>query len=436
MTPASRCAAAIEILASVEGTDKPADRVIAEYLRERRYMGAKDRQAVLAHVYSVIRNRMAIEWWIARASKIESAPRAALLAWLALGERLTSDAIAELFCGKDYAPRILKDDERKLVEDLSGKPLHPAEQPTVIAANCPEWLAPYLERRFGGEFLDEMEALNQEAPMDLRVNTIKTSREAVIAELAKAGIEAQPTRLSPWGLRLASRRPITGLDVYREGLVEIQDEGSQIVSLLTDARAGQSVVDFCAGGGGKSLALAVAMRNKGEIAALDISMRLARSGPRVKRAGARIIKAHRLSPDDPWLKEHRGSADRVLVDAPCTGIGAWRRDPTARLRLTFEELERVMGVQRQVLHEAADLVKPGGRLIYATCSLLREENEDQVEWFLSHQSEFMAVPVKKIWAELIERPCPAEGPYLVLTPKQHKTDGFFVAVLECLGVAG
>jgi 16S rRNA (cytosine967-C5)-methyltransferase len=261
-----------------------------------------------------------------------------------------------------------------------------------------------------------------------------TSREDALGRLLEGRIEAGPTPYSPWGLRLAARRPITGLELYRDGLVEIQDEGSQIVALLCEAEAGQLVVDFCAGGGGKSLALAVAMRNFGKIAALDVATRLAEAGPRVKRAGAKIVGLHRLTEGDPWLKKHAGKADRVLVDAPCTGTGAWRRDPMSRFRLTPEELEHVTALQRQILAQAAALVKPGGRLIYATCSLLREEDEDQAEWFLKTQPEFRMVPVGEIWSRVLGGECPSEGPYLVLTPKRNQTDGFFVAVFECVGV--
>jgi 16S rRNA (cytosine967-C5)-methyltransferase len=291
-----------------------------------------------------------------------------------------------------------------------------------------------FQRRFRGRFLEEMEALNVEAPMDLRVNTLMTSREDALGRLLEGRIEAGPTPYSPWGLRLAARRPITGLELYRDGLIEIQDEGSQLVALLCEAEAGQLVVDFCAGGGGKSLALAVAMRNFGKIAALDVATRLAEASPRVKRAGAKIVDLHRLTDDDPWLKKHAGKADRVLVDAPCTGTGAWRRDPMSRFRLTPEELERLTALQRQILAQAAALVKPGGRLIYATCSLLREEDEDQAEWFLKTQAEFRTVPVGEIWSRTVGGECPSEGPYLVLTPKRNQTDGFFVAVFECVGV--
>jgi len=281
-----------------------------------------------------------------------------------------------------------------------------------------------------------MDALNAEAPLDLRVNALMTSRENALGRLWDEGIEAAPTRYSPWGIRIPSRRPIRGLDIYRKGLVEIQDEGSQIVSLLTDAQPGHSVVDFCAGGGGKTLALAVAMRNHGEITALDVSTRLNNAAPRLKRAGVKIVTLHRLVSDDPWLAKHGSKADRVLVDAPCTGTGAWRRDPMARFRLDGAELERLAAAQRDILKQAVGLVKPGGRLIYATCSLLREENEDQAEWFAASQSEFIPLPVGEVWAQTLGGACPVPGPYLLLTPKRHETDGFFAAVFECAGFRG
>lgn len=435
MTPQARVAAAISLLESVEASEYPADRVAAKYLRGRRYIGAKDRRAILNHVYGAIRRREALDWWIARAGNIAISPRTRAIASLALAGDAAQD-ISGLFSGGTYGPAPLAPEERELVAALSGMPLHPDDQPLRVKANCPEWIAPFLERRFRDRFLEEMEALNEEAPLDLRVNTLMTSRADALGALREQRIEARPTPFSPWGIRLASRQPIAGLDLYREGLVEIQDEGSQIVSLLTDAQPGQTAVDFCSGGGGKSLALAAAMKNRGEIAALDVSPRLSRAAPRLKRAGARIVTPHRLTPGDPWLAGHAGQADRVLVDAPCTGVGAWRRDPMARFRLTRAELERLTALQRRILADAAGLVKPGGRIIYATCSPLCEENEDQAAWFAANRSGFKIVPIADIWTQTLGGACPADGPYLLLTPKRHGTDGFFVAAFECVGLTG
>jgi 16S rRNA (cytosine967-C5)-methyltransferase len=428
MTPGARLETAIVLLESIDATEAPADQAASGFLRRRRYIGAKDRRAILETVYGVIRNRMALDWWIARAGMAAPGARLRVLALLSLAGGEKGEDIAAKFSGARHAPAALTAQEREMIEKTGGLPLRHPDQPPRVAANCPDWIAPLMARRFGLGFLDEMAALNAEAPLDLRVNFLKGTREKAQAALAKAGIVAEPTRFSPWGLRLPSRRPVTGLAAYKSGLVEIQDEGSQLVAVLADAKPGQFVVDFCAGGGGKALAMAAAMRNRGEIAALDVSKRLDRAAPRIARAGAKIIRRCRIAASDPWLVEHTGTADRVLVDAPCSGTGAWRRDPMARFRFERAELARLVELQRKILSEAAALVRPGGRLIYATCSLIAEENEDQAAWFAERHGNFAPVAVAEIWDQTA--PCPAEGPYLTLTPLRHGTDGFFAAVFE------
>jgi len=434
MTPQARIAAAIALLDSIASSDYPADRVAATFLRRRRYVGAKDRRAILDMVYRVIRAREALDWWLARAggtAPFEARPR--LLALLALGEGSAPGEIAGLFSGGDYGPPPLAPEEGALVARLAGDALGHPDQPERVRANCPEWIAAHLMRRFGAGFARELAALNQEAPFDLRVNTLKVTREEARAALAGEGVTAAATPYSPFGLRVARRTPIAGLDAYKRGFVEIQDEGSQIVALMTDARPGQRVVDFCAGGGGKALALAAIMENRGEVAALDVSPRIARALPRIERSGASIVATHRLADEDPWLAAHRAAADRVLVDAPCTGTGAWRRDPAARFRLTPDDLERFAAAQRQILGSAAALVKPGGRLIYATCSLLAAEDEAQADWFAEAHPDFAVLPAAAAWDETVGGSCPAAGPYLLLTPAANGTDGFFVALFERKG---
>jgi 16S rRNA (cytosine967-C5)-methyltransferase len=225
---------------------------------------------------------------------------------------------------------------------------------------------------------------------------------------------------------------VASLDLFRAGLVEVQDEGSQLVSLLTDARPGQRVCDFCAGAGGKTLALAAAMANKGHIVACDVLPgRLDRSSVRLRRAGVHNVERQSLASErDPWVKRHKGRYDRVLVDAPCTGIGTWRRNPDAKWRLEPGDLVELVQLQARILDSAARLVTPGGRLVYATCSLLAEENEDQVRRFLGGHLDFALVPAPEAWAEVLPGPSPGEGPYLSLTPAVHGTDGFFIAIFQ------
>src|SRR6185312_1481114 len=268
--------------------------------------------------------------------------------------------------------------------------------------------------------------------LDLRVNLLKAEREAVYAALARQGIELARTKLSPIGLRLFERVPLGQLDLFKSGAIEVQDEGSQLAALLADARPGMRVVDFCAGAGGKTLALAAAMKNRGHLVASDIAeKRLERATQRLRRAGASIVQRQPLSSArDKWVKRHAQGFDRVFVDAPCTGTGTWRRNPDAKWRLRPEDLAELTALQAEILDSAARLAKPGGRVIYATCSLLAEENEAQVERFLAAHGDFSLRPIGAVWAETIGVAPPAEGDMLRLTPARHGTDGFFVAVLE------
>ena len=329
-----------------------------------------------------------------------------------------------------------------------------------------------------------MRAAITAASTDLRVNTLKATREEAIAALKAEGITAAPTQLSPVGLRVHGRPPLATMQVFKDGLIEVQDEGSQLVALLADARPGMRVADFCAGAGGKTLAIAAQMQNKGKIVACDVlEGRIDRAAVRFNRAGVHNVERKALSSErDQWVKRHAGTFDRVLVDAPCTGTGTWRRNPDAKWKLTPEDVAELEQVQRNILDSAWRLVKPGGRLIYATCSLLAEENEAQVEAFLAAHADFKLVPIADVWREAIgadtlslssaitchpgraqREPGPmrsardaepshgsritppsaavrddsngsggsvaTEG-MLSLTPAQHGTDGFFAAVLE------
>jgi 16S rRNA (cytosine967-C5)-methyltransferase len=244
-----------------------------------------------------------------------------------------------------------------------------------------------------------------------------------------------PTPLSPWGLRAPGRRPVTGTRAFREGLVEVQDEGSQLIALLADARPGQRVADYCAGAAGKTLAMAATMGNRGRIVACDTSAaRLAGAATRLRRAGVDNAETHLLLPGDRWAKRRAGSFDRVLVDAPCTGSGTWRRNPDARLTTTPDDLAELVVKQAVILDAATELVRAGGKLIYATCSVLPEENEAQVEGLLSRRSDFAVLPLAAAWAGVRPGGAPPNaGPYLALAPHRHGTDGFFCAVLERRG---
>ena len=431
LTPGAQVAAAIEILAAIDTGERPGDDVAADYFRRRRYIGAKDRTHIAGHVYAVLRHRASLDWWIRR-HPVDVGPRSRVLAALVLIENWRPEAVAAGCDGDRFRPAPLSEAEERLVRGLARRTLHHPEMPGATANDLPEWLEPYLERVFGNGLKGEMAALNAAAPMDLRVNLLKTDRQAARRALAAEGVAAEPTPWSPLGLRLSQRVPLGGLAAFKEGLVEVQDEGSQIAALLADARPGMRVVDFCAGAGGKTLALAAGMANRGKLVACDVSARrLERAVRRLRRAGVNNAERRALTSErDKWVKRHAAGFDRVFVDVPCLGTGTWRRNPDAKWRATPHDLAELVLRQQQILRSAARLVRPGGRLVYATCSLLHEEDEAQAEAFLAAEPEFSAVPAARAWGETIGGPSPRGERYLRLTPARHGTDGFFVAIFE------
>jgi 16S rRNA (cytosine967-C5)-methyltransferase len=435
MTPGARIQAAIELLAAIHGGGSPADRAAAAFFRARRYIGGSDRRAVLDHTYATLRHRAKLDWWIARADESRSIPdieRARLIAKMALIDGWSADRIAGSFDGGQYRPERLDRAERALAQVLEGQELRHGAQPRSVRFEYPEWIEDQLRQRFGADLEREMAAAMEEAATDLRVNSLKGTREAAIAALTADGIEARTTPLSPLGLRIEGRPPLAGLKCFRDGLIEVQDEGSQLAALLTDARPSQRVVDFCAGAGGKTLALAAQMNNKGKIVACDtLKGRVERAGERLKRAGAFNVERRGLSSErDPWVKRHAGAFDRVLVDAPCSGSGTWRRNPDSKWRLAPADLDRLVTLQASILDSASRLVKPSGRLVYATCSLLRCENEDQVETFLAAHGDFTLLPIGDVWRKVLGSEPPSDAKTLSLSPLKNGTDGFFVAIME------
>ncbi|MBK1667197.1 hypothetical protein CKO28_03960 [Rhodovibrio sodomensis] len=462
MTPGARIAAAIELLAEVDAHDRPADQVVQDYVRQRRFMGAKDRRAVTDMVFAAIRTRARTAWWLALAGGADGAqadavaggtppdPRARMFAERILNAGWSVAQLAELCDGTGYNPPPPDADERARLTALEGQGLDDPRQPDWVRLETPAWLLPAFQKGFGTAMEAELTALRQEAPVDLRVNRLLADGPREVSEaLAVEQIETQATPYSPLGLRLVGRRAVQATAPYRDGLVELQDEGSQLIALLVAAKPGMAVCDFCAGAGGKTLALAAQMEDRGRLVALDVDgERLGRAGPRLQRAGARNVERRLLATGedgdgDPFLDENVGSFDRVLIDAPCTGVGAWRRQPDSRWRLSEHALRQRMDSQDRILAQAAKLVKPGGRLIYATCSLLPQENRERTWAFQSAHPEFRQIPAAQVWAEAFAtRPDAAggDGPAadaqdLTLTPARHGTDGFYVAVLERLSRA-
>lgn len=436
MTPGARAAAAIALLEELAGGG-PADRRARAFFRTRRYVGARDRAAISGHVYAVLRRRAQLDWWLARAGLAVSA-RTRLIAALLLVEDWSAARLDEAFGGGRFEAAPLSAAERACARELAGRPLDCAEQPEAVRANLPVWLHAALARRFGADTPAELAALGAEAPVDLRVNELRGDPAAARRALAEAGIEATPTPRAPAGLRIAARTPLGATRALREGLVEVQDEGSQLAAALAEARPGQRVCDFCAGAGGKTLALSAAMHGKGRIVACDTaSRRLERAMQRLRRAGASNVEPRVLSGErDAWVKRHRESFDRVLVDAPCSGSGTWRRNPDARWRLDPAQLSELAAKQARILDSAARLVRPGGRLVYVTCSLLLEEDEEQAAAFLARHPDFSAMPVAEVWDRVLPGACPSEASALLLTPLRHGTDGFFVALFERAATAG
>ena len=428
MTPAARLAAAIELLAAIESDQRrPADAVANDFFRQRRFIGGSDRRAVAERTWDALRSRRRLAWWLARAGSPVT-PRLLVAASLLL-QGWSLDGVAKSFSGGKFGPSALRPEEAAALRALEGHTLDHPDMPDAVRLEVPDWLLPSLAARFGAELAEELAALGAPAPLDLRANLLKATREQAQESLAAEGVEAAPTPLSPWGLRVPGRRPVTAGRTFQQGLVEIQDEGSQLVAALVGAKPEMRVADWCAGAGGKTLALAMTMLNRGHIAACDVSAaRLDGAVRRLRRAGVHNVERHVVEPGDKWVKRRAGGFDRVLVDAPCTGIGTWRRNPDARLRLAARDLAELQGKQAAILGQAARLVRSGGRLVYATCSMLTEENEAQVQSFLAAHPDFAVVPLARAWDLPTALPCP--GPFLTLTPRRHGTDGFFAAVLE------
>ncbi len=428
MTPSARLLAAIELLEEIDAAPRrPADATANAFFRARRYIGSGDRRAVSDRAWTILRARRRLSWWLQRQG---AHPGARLLAAASLLlEGWTTEGVEQAFSGGQFAAPPLSGAEKSVLRPLRGHTLDHPDMPDPVRLEIPDWLLDPLRARFGAALEAEMTAMSEPAPLDLRVNLLKTTRDDARVALAAEGLDAVPTRLSPWGLRIDGRRPVTAGATFQSGMVEIQDEGSQLVAHLVGATPGMRVADWCAGAAGKTLALAMTMENKGIIVAADVSApRLDAAVKRLRRAGAHNVERHLNVPGDKWVKRRAQNFDRVLVDAPCTGTGTWRRNPDGRLRLTPTDLAELQPKQAAILDEAERLVRPGGRLIYATCSLLAQENEAQIDAFVARHPGYRVVPLSEAWQ--LAAPPPCHDPFLVLTPRLHGTDGFFAAVLE------
>ncbi len=427
MIPAARLAAAIEVLSDIEVRRRPAADAIKDWGLAHRFAGSGDRAAISGLVYEALRRKSSSAWLMG-----EATPRAELIGALRQTRGLDPDAIAALFSGEGHAPAKLTETERSRLAsaDLSGAPAH-------VAGDFPEWLKPHFEASFGAAAADEGRALAERAPVDLRVNLLKTSREKTLTLLAH--LTPQPTPLSPVGLRIAVRPDgrgpaLAGEPAYAKGLIEVQDEGSQLAALIAEAKPGMQILDLCAGAGGKTLALAAATGNHGQIYATDADgRRLTPIFDRLARSGARNVQVRAPRGEADVLADLVGRCDLVLIDAPCTGSGAWRRNPDAKWRIRPGALEQRMKEQDETLERALRFVRRGGRIVYVTCSVLRPENEDRVAEFLSRHDDMLPVDAATQaraagLAPLAEHASPF-GPGFRLSPRATGTDGFYIATL-------
>jgi 16S rRNA (cytosine967-C5)-methyltransferase len=430
MTPSARLSAAIEVFADIDARRRPAGDTLKDWGLGHRFAGSSDRAAIAGLVYDALRRKASSAWLMGDAT-----PRAALIGMLHRERGLDVAAIETQFNGARYSPAPLTDVEKTA---LASNVL--ATAPAPVRGDYPEWLEPHFTRAFGDERAEEGAALASRAPLDLRVNLLATEREDVLPKLAHLG--AAPTRWSPIGLRIRlsadSKSPaIHAEPAYRKGLVEIQDEGSQLAALLAGVKPGEQVVDLCAGAGGKTLAFAAVMENHGQIYATDTDKRrLVPIHERIERAGARNIQVRTPRGEADVLTDLAGRADLVLIDAPCSGTGAWRRNPDAKWRIRPGAIAERLKQQEAVLERAVPLVKPGGRIVYITCSVLTEENGDQISAFVARHPDFSVEKPGNVANTLGERgylfsrAALISDQGLLMTPRRTDTDGFFVSLLR------
>jgi 16S rRNA (cytosine967-C5)-methyltransferase len=407
--------AIVHALAIVLPARAPADQQLRQFFRDNSRLGSGDRAVVADTVYAALRRRRLLE-----AVTPDATPREIALAALV---KLQGVGVSQI-------ESVLKGDEKAWLSALKAGNLD--DQPFEIRADLPDWVIARLRRQLDdASILALARGMHQSAPLDLRVNTMKAPREAVLDRLDYDNIGAVPSRFSPIGVRLKEKPALNRHPMFLDGAVEVQDEGSQILGLLVEPRRGEMVVDFCAGAGGKTLQMGAAMNSQGRLYAFDVSdARLTNLAPRLKRSGLSNVFPQRIANEnDAKVKRLRGKIDRVLVDAPCTGLGTLRRNPDLKWRQDEKGLAELNAKQTAILAAAASLVKPGGRLVYGTCSLLHEENEDIVEAFLAAHPDFRVVPVTEVLQRLNLKIAGSDK-YLHLFPHVHETDGFFAAVME------
>ncbi len=421
MHPKALLDACAELVRLTLKFDHPADAIVSRFFRDNRGLGPRERATLAETVYAVLRKKLLFDHFAPSGS----------------GPKERRLAILGFYGPRDFLMSALTDQEKNWLaqcdqvkaDDLMERHRH----------NLPEWLVQPLKDQLGADFWPLANSLNQNAGLDLRVNALNDKRADVQKELNKAGIKSTPTPFSPWGLRLQDKPALNKMDVFTRGAIEVQDEGSQLLAMLLDAKRGEMVVDFCAGAGGKTLAIGAAMRSTGRLYAFDTSAhRLDALKPRLARSGLSNVHPAAIAHErDDRVKRLAGKIDRVLVDAPCTGLGTLRRNPDLKWRQNMQGVEEMAVKQAAILQSAARLLKSGGRLVYATCSILPQENEAIAQAFAEANPDFKVLDAGEILAGLkvadADQLCSGGEngqKYLRLWPHQHQTDGFFAAVWQ------
>ena len=415
MHPKALLDSAAELLKPVLRFDHPADAIVSRYFREHR-LGPRERATLAETVYAVLRKKILFNY-LAQSGTGPIERRLAILGFAA---------------ERDFLFSALTPPEKEWLQRCDQ--VEPAELMDLHRHNLPQWLVDPLKAQLGAEFDALAQSLSAPAGLDLRVNTLKAKRAEVQQQLQRLGIASEPTPHSPWGLRLKDKPPLTQLELFKQGAIEVQDEGSQLLALLLDAKRGEMVVDFCAGAGGKTLAIGAAMRSTGRLYAFDVSAhRLDALKPRLARSGLSNVHPVAIAHErDERIKRLAGKIDRVLVDAPCSGLGTLRRNPDLKWRQSPQAIEEMAVKQLAILQSAARLLKPGGRLVYATCSLLQAENEQVADAFAQAQPGFKPLAAADVLqaAGVAGAQALCQGQALRLWPHRHGTDGFFAAIWE------
>lgn len=399
--------------------EHPADAVVSRFFRDNRGLGPRERATLAETVYTVLRKKLLFDH----------------LAPSGSGPKERRLAILGFHGPRDFLKSALTEQEKNWLDQCDA--INPADLMERHRHNLPEWLVQPLKDQLGDEFWPLAESMAQNAPLDLRVNVLKEKRADVQKELAQAAIKSVATPYSPWGLRIEGKPALTKLDAFTRGAIEVQDEGSQLLALLLDAKRGEMVVDFCAGAGGKTLAIGATMRSTGRLYAFDVSAhRLDALKPRMARSGLSNIHPAAIAHErDERIKRLAGKMDRVLVDAPCSGLGTLRRNPDLKWRQSAKAVQELVVKQAAILDSAARLLKPGGRLVYATCSILPQENEAIAEAFTAAHPDFVPLDAGEVLGQLkVEQAASlcsggeTGTAYLRMWPHRHQTDGFFAAV--------